>query len=458
MSSSIKVAFLLPVTSKGREEQWKTVEKSYLFNRTVPSVLNTNKGSLAEGKFKIEWYICVDEEDKIYSFDSIRAAWKGSQENLHLFKHSVSLRSNIAAMWNRLFSVAYDDGCTYFYQCGDDIVFFETSCKNWIWKTIKELKKHFNVGIAGPISHRTILELTQCMVSSIHYQIFGYFFPHSYRNFGVDEWSNQVYQPDHYYANKKMLFMNVSGEPRYLSVSYESGYPVWYLRVMMGREIFSAFLQKNPVIVLVGFTAAKVTDGMKTGMELVSSFVQSQTYLSTRMFSKIVDLTSFQDVKKCRKEILTEYANSNAIVVFVDPFSKYQPDRVRHAVDVLSQSKLEVCGCHQIFVKCSNGIAVDSKKRKRHTWELKSCSRFRFNDIFWQTIAFKINFWKNHIPLSDKNSNTLDISSLIGYSDYPLLLLDRKKTIKYVKQTPENSFNFFDELLSKFSFARFEKC
>ena len=26
-------------------------------------------------------------------------------------------------MWNVLFKQAYDDGCDYFYQCGDDIEF-----------------------------------------------------------------------------------------------------------------------------------------------------------------------------------------------------------------------------------------------------------------------------------------------------------------------------------------------
>ena len=35
----------------------------------------------------------------------------------------------VTKMWNRAFKMAYDDGCDYFYQCGDDMQF---KTKGWI--------------------------------------------------------------------------------------------------------------------------------------------------------------------------------------------------------------------------------------------------------------------------------------------------------------------------------------
>ncbi len=38
-------------------------------------------------------------------------------------------KGHLTAMWNRLFKKAYQEGCDYFYQCGDDIQFLD---KGWV--------------------------------------------------------------------------------------------------------------------------------------------------------------------------------------------------------------------------------------------------------------------------------------------------------------------------------------
>ena len=47
-------------------------------------------------------------------------------------------------MWNVAFQKAYDDGCDYFYQCGDDIEFLD---KDWDEDCIHLLVSKNNVGL-----------------------------------------------------------------------------------------------------------------------------------------------------------------------------------------------------------------------------------------------------------------------------------------------------------------------
>ena len=53
-------------------------------------------------------------------------------------------------MWNRAFKEAYDDGCEYFYQCGDDIEFLDN---DWDNDSIEALKRRNNVGVTGPYDY-----------------------------------------------------------------------------------------------------------------------------------------------------------------------------------------------------------------------------------------------------------------------------------------------------------------
>jgi len=121
----------------------------------------------------------------------------------------------LTKMWNRLFRKAYDEGCDYFFQCGDDI-FFKTN--GWIKDCIETLQAHDNVGLTGPDNLNGRI-LTQSFVSRKHMDIFGEYFPESIINWGCDDWYNWVYE-GYLYKLKGHVCTNEGGQPRYL-VNYD---------------------------------------------------------------------------------------------------------------------------------------------------------------------------------------------------------------------------------------------
>ena len=128
----------------------------------------------------------------------------------------------VTKMWNRAFKKAYDDGCDYFYQCGDDIEFLD---KEWVIDCIKAMKKNKNTGITGPIDwgreqHKMLTGngkfiLTQTFVSRKHMNNFGFYFPEEIKNWFCDDWITYIYiSKKKYWPIKKRIF-NKGGDPRY---------------------------------------------------------------------------------------------------------------------------------------------------------------------------------------------------------------------------------------------------
>lgn len=115
-------------------------------------------------------------------------------------------------MWNILFKKAYDDGCDYFYQCGDDINF---KTVGWVKDCIKKLNENNDIGTVGPINNDGRI-LTQTMVSRKHMDIFGWYFPEEIINWCCDDWINLVYKPKYLYKLNKHYCSNDGGNPRYV--------------------------------------------------------------------------------------------------------------------------------------------------------------------------------------------------------------------------------------------------
>ena len=107
----------------------------------------------------------------------------------------------VTKMWNKAFKKAYNDGCDYFYQCGDDIEFLD---KGWVNKSIRVLLARKNIGVTGPIDwgrelfkqkHKCEQKflLTQTFVSRKHMDFFGFYFPEEIKNWYCDDWMTYVY-------------------------------------------------------------------------------------------------------------------------------------------------------------------------------------------------------------------------------------------------------------------------
>ena len=205
-----KIAFLIPSTSKNKDD-WETMKDTYLYKLTLKSFLYTQ-----DKEFDYVFYIGYDKNDRIYANeveqDTIKKFEKVFKNVSFQFISMEGIKKgHLTVMWNRLFEKSYNDNCTYFFQCGDDIKF---QTKNWIKNCINTLKSHQNIGLTGPINNNNRI-LTQCMVSRKHMEIFGYFFPPEIINWCCDDWYNIVYSPDDFYPLSNHYCSNEGGEPRY---------------------------------------------------------------------------------------------------------------------------------------------------------------------------------------------------------------------------------------------------
>jgi len=250
----MKVGLIIPVTSNKRN--WKTIEETYLYNYTLKTFLLTYDKT---DDISYVFYIGYDKGDKI--FDNI--------ENQNKFVRFISIMQNVSIeficldpeiekghvtkMWNQLFQYAYDNGCEYFIQIGDDIIF---KTKNWAKDCIQILQNRNNIGVSGPLCNNPRI-ITQSVVSRKHMEIFHYYFPPGIRNWFCDDWINEVY------ACKRMLYVlknhtceNAGGEPRYhinnntkFTENMRFNFNVLKIEskktIDNGKDILTAYLKKN---------------------------------------------------------------------------------------------------------------------------------------------------------------------------------------------------------------------
>ena len=207
-----KIGFLILATSNNRDD-WKSIKDSYLYNLTLKSSLLT-----IDTEHKYIYYIGIDKNDRIFDKQNeqkeilkFQNAFKHITIEFLVYDNEKIPKGYSTLMWNVLFEKAYNDGCEYFYQCGDDIEF---KTKNWINYSINMLKSKNNIGLTGPINNNNRI-LTQSFVSRKHMEIFGWYFPKEIKNWCCDDWYNMVYTPNYLYPLRNHYAENNGGEPRY---------------------------------------------------------------------------------------------------------------------------------------------------------------------------------------------------------------------------------------------------
>lgn len=206
----MKIGFLIPSTSHQRN--WSSFDETYLIKHTLKSFLITY-----DNEHSYTFYIGVDDGDKIYDNKKIQSdilRFVSVMKNIELefiYMRNVK-KGHLTVMWNQLFDKAYNDGCDYFFQCGDDIEF---TTKNWVNQCINTLSKNNNIGLTGPINNNARI-LTQSFVSRKHKDIFSYYFPPEIINWFCDDWINEVYKAlNSFYPLYEHYCTNVGGKPRY---------------------------------------------------------------------------------------------------------------------------------------------------------------------------------------------------------------------------------------------------
>ena len=212
----MKIGLLIPSTSNGRN--WNNCKDTYLYNITFKSFIRSTllEKSNEEEHMHI-FYIGIDKNDKVLDTPEFKNELNHLILNFknieiqYLYMDGIT-KGHLTKMWNRLFKQALNDGCDYFFQCGDDIEF---KSKGWMNDCINKLQMNNNIGLTGPINNN-IKILTQSFVSRKHYDLFGYYFPEEIINWFCDNWINEVYKGlNTYFPLYQHLCVNIGGNPRY---------------------------------------------------------------------------------------------------------------------------------------------------------------------------------------------------------------------------------------------------
>jgi len=201
-----KVAFLVPIKMDDSSDDL------LIYDVLIPSLLKTLNRC-----YQYTIYVGIDNGCKKV-FDSKKTELN-IDSGIKLEVISVEFSSNVqkghlTKMWNILFSRAFDDGCDYFYQCGDDIVF---SGNGWLEESISYLEKNKGYGVSGPAykSYKKIL-LTQSLVSRVHMEVFSSYFPEKIINWFCDDWITNVYKRmGGLYVLPNHFLENTGGVPKY---------------------------------------------------------------------------------------------------------------------------------------------------------------------------------------------------------------------------------------------------
>ncbi len=207
----MKIGLLIPTTSNNRN--WVHPCECYLHTFTMTSFSKTYNP-----EHQYIFYVGIDNNDILFdnkdTWDFFDTYCKENLSNTSIKFISMSNieKGYLSKMWNRLFHIAFNENCDYFFQCGDDIVF---TTENWINDSIDTLKVHKNIGVTGPINNNNQI-LTQTFVHRTHMNIFNFYFPEDIVNWCIDDWINLVYKIGYFFPLKNHYCSNNGGNPRYL--------------------------------------------------------------------------------------------------------------------------------------------------------------------------------------------------------------------------------------------------
>jgi len=212
----VNIAVLIPATSKNRN--WSTIEETDLYEILFKSFFTT-----CDQEHTYTIYLGIDKNDRFYTThkiqeEIIRFVGVMKNTNIKFINFDRKYNGNVCYIWNELFRISYDEDNDYFVQVGSDINFID---KGWSNACIKKLEENNNIGVVGLTdqgrkninSYDTLL--TQTVVSRKHMDIFGFYYPPSFKNWFVDNWISEIYSMYSYKFIVPHKIFNLGGEPRY---------------------------------------------------------------------------------------------------------------------------------------------------------------------------------------------------------------------------------------------------
>ena len=245
MSKKTKIAFIVPVCSRG--QKWTSVTDSPIVKTFLSSAMNTIAPEDFDS-YDFECYIGFDDDDVYFTDennrDTIKKAFiaKASGANGRIVPsfHSFSdTKHNPCRCWNHLAQIAVDNGADYLYQTGDDV---NINTKGWATVFVSALESTGNVGVAAPRDLGYYGLYTQSFVHKRHIEIMGTYFPENFKNWYIDDFTTGVYKPcfNHYCEN--YTISNTGGPQRY---NADDAQPLLIEAVVDGQIKLAKWLKKN---------------------------------------------------------------------------------------------------------------------------------------------------------------------------------------------------------------------
>tara|TARA_B100000575_G_C23079446_1_gene621843 strand:+ start:703 stop:1422 length:720 start_codon:yes stop_codon:yes gene_type:complete len=212
----MKIAVIIPVTSN--KCNFISFKDTDLFNILFKSFFTTYNLN-----HEYKFYLGIDSDDNFYQDNTVQ---NDINKFINVMKNTSiefltidsSNKGNVCFIWNELFKKAYEDNYDYFVQIGSDIYFQD---KDWVNACIDILKQNKDIGVVGMTDqgrkkyNPNDTLLTQSFVSRKHMKIFGFYYPHEFKNWFIDDWISEIYEK----FNKKFIIphriYNCGGPPRY---------------------------------------------------------------------------------------------------------------------------------------------------------------------------------------------------------------------------------------------------
>jgi hypothetical protein len=202
----MKVAFVIPSTTNGRDE-WLKAEDTYLWNILCMSLDRYTP------QHDIKLFIGYDDDDRIYSEAEERLKFKARFDKFKIeWFPMVNLKGKVTQIWNKLGDEALKQNYDYIKVLGDDIRL--PNDIGWLGCMINKLKKNNNIGFSAGWSNNDQIP-TQFLIHKTHINIFDFIYPNEIPNWGCDNWMHDIYPEKYRVWIKSFPLLNVGGQPRY---------------------------------------------------------------------------------------------------------------------------------------------------------------------------------------------------------------------------------------------------
>jgi len=202
----MKVAFLIPSTSNGRDE-WSSAQDTYLWKILCESLEKYTPDH------EIKLFIGYDEDDRIYSIAEERLKFRAKFMNFKIeWFPMFHKKGKVTMIWNSLAYEALKQEYDYLKVLGDDIRM--PNDNGWLGCFINKLKKNENIGFSAGWSNNDQIP-TQFLIHKTHINIFDFVYPNEIPNWGCDNWMYDIYPEKYRNWIKSFPLLNVGGQPRY---------------------------------------------------------------------------------------------------------------------------------------------------------------------------------------------------------------------------------------------------